>query len=62
MTHDPTTWRAQATSSLRWLVIHVRVARLAESRGDAHGARLAWLGAWRHAERRAGYEGRRDGA
>ena len=61
MTPDPTTWRAQATSCLRWLAFHVREARRAESSGNAHGARLAWLDAWRRAEWRAEYEGRRDG-
>lgn len=50
---DQTTWRAQATSALRWLVFYVREARRAEQRGDAHAARLAWLGAWRRAEMRA---------
>lgn len=49
---DQTTWRAQGTQSLRWLVFFVRLARRAEASGDNRSARFAWLGAWRRVELR----------
>lgn len=49
---DQTTWRAQATSCLRWIVFFVREARRAEADGNRLGARLAWRAAWRRFELR----------
>ena len=49
---DAQVTRTMATSSLRWLVFHVREAR----RNNGHAARLAWLSAFRRAEMRAEYE------